>query len=167
MHPSPLFSGSRRISGIGASAAAGSALAAAPKSPGCSVRRLRNHPGSASARKSIWSISVRVRVGYPEVMDLAMTYEDAKGGRSSQAHSLSLSDRRRLTVSGVEDVDRFDEDAVSLVTCAGTLNVRGSGLKIEKLSLDGGELVVEGRIDSLDYSENTPGRRGWIGRLLG
>lgn len=96
-----------------------------------------------------------------------MTYEDTKGGRSSQAHSLSLSDRRRLTVSGVEDVDRFDEDAVSLVTCAGTLNVRGSGLKIEKLSLDGGELVVEGRIDSLDYSENTPGRRGWIGRLLG
>ena len=96
-----------------------------------------------------------------------MTYEDGKNGRSTQTHSLNLSDRRRLTVSGVEDVESFDEDMVVLVTCGGTLSVHGSGLKIEKLSLDGGELVVEGRIDSLDYAENTPGRRGWIGRLLG
>lgn len=100
-------------------------------------------------------------------MELAMTYEDARGSRSIQSHSLSLNDRRRLTVSGVEDVESFDEDTVTLVTCGGTLAVRGSGLKIEKLSLDGGELVVEGRIDSLDYAENTPGRRGWFGKLLG
>ena len=100
---------------------------------------------------------------------MAMTYEDTKNSRSggAQTHSLSLSDRRRLTVSGVEDVESFDEDTVVLETCGGTLTVRGSGLKIEKLSLDGGELVVEGRIDSLDYAENAPGRRGWIGRLLG
>ena len=97
-----------------------------------------------------------------------MTYEDAKGGRTgAQSHSLSLSDRRRLTVSGVEDVDSFDEDTVVLATSGGSLTVRGSGLKIEKLSLDGGELVVEGRMDSLEYGENAPGRRGWIGRLLG
>ena len=100
-------------------------------------------------------------------MDLAMTYEDARGSRSAQSHSLSLNDRRRLTVSGVEDVESFDEETVTLVTCGGTLGVRGSGLKIEKLSLDGGELVVEGHIDSLDYAESTPGRRGWFGRLLG
>ena len=111
--------------------------------------------------------SPAVRIGCFEVMDLAMTYEDAKGGRSVQSHSLSLSDRRRLTVSGVEDVESFDEDTVVLVTCGGTLTARGSGLKIEKLSLDGGELVVEGRIDSLDYAENAQSRRGWIGRLLG
>ena len=104
-----------------------------------------------------------MRIGYPEVMDLAMTYEDAKSTRSAQSHSLSLTDRRRLTVSGVEDVESFDEDAVVLDTNGGTLTVRGSGLKIEKLSLDGGELVVEGRIDSLDYAENAPGRRSWIG----
>ena len=96
-----------------------------------------------------------------------MTYEDAKGGRSAQPHSLSLSDRRRLTVSGVEDVESFDEDTVVLATGGGALTVRGSGLKIEKLSLDGGELVVEGRIDSLDYAENSPGRRSFFGRLLG
>ena len=98
---------------------------------------------------------------------MGMTYEDAKGARSAQAHALSLTDRRRLTASGVEDVQSFDEDTVVLETNGGTLTVRGSGLKIEKLSLDGGELVVEGRIDSLDYAENTPGRRSWIGRLLG
>ena len=96
-----------------------------------------------------------------------MTYEDARGSRSDKSHSLSLQDRRRLTVSGVEDVESFDEDTVTLATCGGTLTVQGSGLKIEKLSLDGGELVVEGRIDSLDYAENTSGRRGFFGKLLG
>ena len=111
--------------------------------------------------------SPAARIGYPEVMVLAMTYEDAKGARSAQSHSLSLSDRRRLTVSGVEDVESFDEDTVVLATGGGALTVRGSGLKIEKLSLDGGELVVEGRIDSLDYAENSPGRRSFFGRLLG
>ncbi len=96
-----------------------------------------------------------------------MTYEDARGSKSPQSHSLTLNDRRRLTVSGVEDVESFDEETVTLVTCGGTLAVRGSGLKIEKLSLDGGELVVEGQIDSLDYPENAPGRKGWFGRLMG
>ena len=109
----------------------------------------------------------REGIWYAEVMDLAMTYEDARGIRSDKAHSLSMQDRKRLTVSGVEDVESFDEDTVTLATCGGALTVRGSGLKIEKLSLDGGELVVEGRIDGLDYAENAPGRRGFFGKLLG
>lgn len=97
---------------------------------------------------------------------MAMTYEE-RIGRQSQAHSLSLSERRRLNVSGVADVESFDEETVNLSTAGGMLTVRGSGLKIEKLSLDGGELVVEGRIDSLDYSDSAQPRRGLLGRLLG
>lgn len=97
---------------------------------------------------------------------MAMTYEE-RIARPGQAHSLSLSERRRLNVSGVSDVESFDEDTVVLSTAGGSLTVRGSGLKIEKLSLDGGELVVEGKIDSLDYSDSTQPRRGLLGRLLG
>lgn len=97
---------------------------------------------------------------------MAMTYEENRG-KQPRPHSLTLSERRRLAVSGVDDVESFDEEAVNLATAAGTLAIRGSGLRIEKLSLDGGELVVEGKIDCLDYSDAAPARRGLLGRLLG
>ena len=56
------------------------------------------------------------------------------------AHRLELTGRERLTVSGVEDVERFDETGIVMSTGAGMLVVTGENLHIEKLSLDGGEL---------------------------
>ena len=70
---------------------------------------------------------------------------------SAAEHRLELVGRERLTVSGVEDVDRFDETGIVMSTSAGTLVVTGEDLHIGKLSLDGGELHVDGRIDSVTY----------------
>lgn len=97
---------------------------------------------------------------------MAMTYEEGYK-KQSMPHALTLSDRRRLTVSGVDDVESFDDREITLYTAGGVLAVRGSGLKIEKLTIDGGELLVEGRIDSLEYSDTPAQRRGLLGRLLG
>ena len=74
-------------------------------------------------------------------------------------HRLELTGREHLTVSGVEDVERFDENGVIMSTSAGTLIVTGEDLHIGKLSLEGGELFVDGRIDSVSY-EDTPNRQG-------
>lgn len=74
-------------------------------------------------------------------------------------HRLELMDRAHLTVSGVEDVERFDESGVIMTTSAGTLIVTGEDLHIGKLSLEGGELYVDGRITSISY-EDTPNRQG-------
>ncbi len=82
-------------------------------------------------------------------------------------HRLELEGRERLTVSGVEDVDRFDETGIIMSTSAGTLVVTGEDLHIGKLSLDGGELHVDGRIDSITYEDQSPGRGGFFGRLFG
>ena len=82
-------------------------------------------------------------------------------------HSLILQDRHRLTVSGVEDVESFDESAVVLQTAGGLLILRGSALHIDKLSIEGGELLVTGRIDSLVYEDNAAGRGGFFSRLFG
>lgn len=82
-------------------------------------------------------------------------------------HRLELEGRERLTVSGVEDVDRFDETGIIMTTSAGTLVVTGEDLHIGKLSLDGGELHVDGRIDSITYEDQSPGRGGFFGRLFG
>ena len=58
------------------------------------------------------------------------------------AHRIVLSDRQHLAVSGVEGVESFDEATIVLTTSEGSLIVRGEGLHIEKLSLDGGDLLV-------------------------
>ena len=82
-------------------------------------------------------------------------------------HRVVLEDRSRLTVSGVEDVERFDEGCIVMSTCEGTLIVTGQGLHIGKLSLDGGELHVDGRIEALTYEEQQAPRGSWLTRLLG
>ena len=66
---------------------------------------------------------------------------------------LSLDQRNHLTVSGVDEVESFDESAIRMTTRGGDLLVRGRGLHIEKLSLDGGDLLVDGTVDALIYQE--------------
>ena len=83
------------------------------------------------------------------------------------AHRLELTGRERLTVSGVEDVERFDETGIVMTTAVGTLVVTGEDLHIGKLSLDGGELHVEGRVDSVTYEDDGAGRGGFFSRLFG
>ena len=56
---------------------------------------------------------------------------------------------------------------MALSTAGGGLTIHGSGLKINKLTLDGGELLVEGRIDGLEYASERERRRGFLGKLMG
>ena len=93
-----------------------------------------------------------------------MEYE-ARG--PGAAHHLNLEGSSRLSVSGVEEVDSFDENTIVMQTSQGTLVVSGQGLHIEKLSLDGGDLTVEGTVDALSYEENRRERGGFFSRLLG
>ena len=80
---------------------------------------------------------------------------------------LVLTGREHLTVSGVEDAERFDETGSIMSTAAGVLVGTGENLHIDKLSLDGGELHVDGRIDSIAYEEGEAERPGFFRRLLG
>ena len=82
-------------------------------------------------------------------------------------HRLQLEGREKLTVAGVEDVERFDDQCIVLRTGAGTLVVSGEGLHIGKLTLDGGELHVDGHIDSISYEEPAAGRTSLLSRLFG
>ena len=80
---------------------------------------------------------------------------------------VELDGRERLIVSGVDDVDRFDENEIVMTTSAGTLIVTGESLHIGKLSLDGGELHVDGRIDAIAFEDAPIGRGGFLARLFG
>ncbi|MCQ2442288.1 MAG: sporulation protein YabP [Oscillospiraceae bacterium] len=79
-------------------------------------------------------------------------------------HRIHLEERSALSISGVEEVESFDETTISLSTSQGGLTVRGQELHIEKLSLDGGDLKVEGTIDSITYEEQ-PTKGGFFARL--
>ncbi len=73
---------------------------------------------------------------------------------NKRPHKLMLTDRRTCTISGVNDVLSFDVNEILLETEQGMLMIKGTQLHVSRLSLDKGEVDVDGRIDSFTYSEN-------------
>ena len=95
-----------------------------------------------------------------------MAYVDDRA-RPEMSHHIILEEREQLVVSGVEEVESFDENTILLTTAQGALEIQGEELHIEKLSLDGGDLKVEGRVNALLYGEENRPRGGFLARLLG
>ena len=71
----------------------------------------------------------------------------------SMPHKLTLNERKSLTATGVKEVIRFDDTVVFLSTVLGTLEVQGQGLVLKTLSIDGGQVAVEGTVEALYYEE--------------
>lgn len=69
------------------------------------------------------------------------------------AHKVSLLNRRVGNITGVSDVISFDISEVLLETELGMMQIKGADLHVSRLSLEKGEIDVEGRIDSIQYSE--------------
>ena len=80
-------------------------------------------------------------------------------------HRLTLAERKKLTVTGVTEVISFEDTQVILQTGMGTLSVQGSQLQLKTLSLEGGQVEVEGTVSALVYEEARQG--GWFSRLFG
>lgn len=91
--------------------------------------------------------------------------QNANAAPETKAHTLTMKDRKQLSLTGVEDVDCFNEQLVVLQTSLGTLTVAGAGLNISRLSLEQGELEIEGEVDALEYS-GLKKRGGLLGRLF-
>ncbi len=92
--------------------------------------------------------------------------EQQKQEKPLMPHVLSLSERNALSVSGVQDVDSFDEDTVILYTALGELTVKGSHLHVQRLCIESGDLTLVGDIDSLTYSELKSYKSGLFGKLF-
>lgn len=85
---------------------------------------------------------------------------------NSLRHNVVMEGRKKLSVSGVEEVESFDENTIVMTTALGVLVVRGEDLHIEALSLEGGDLKVEGSVDSLTYEEDGRREGGFLSRLF-
>jgi len=93
---------------------------------------------------------------------------ESTNGRG-QRHTLTLDDCARLQISGVLDVDNYDETTVTAHTVHGILTVEGEGLHVRHLALESGEMSVEGSVRALYYSEESrakAGGGGFFARLL-
>lgn len=67
--------------------------------------------------------------------------------------NIILENREKLSVSGVNDVLSFDDQVVLVDTELGLLTVKGENIRINKLSLDTSEVIIEGEISCLNYSQ--------------
>ncbi len=85
--------------------------------------------------------------------------------KSDTIQNIILENRKKLSISGVLDVLSFDDQIVILETDLGMLTVKGEDLRINKLSIDTTEVVIEGEINNLSYSEKQDKKAS--GSLLG
>ena len=81
-------------------------------------------------------------------------------------HNLILERRKKLSISGVSDVDSFDDQTVVVYTELGELCIRGAGLHIGKLSIETGELSVEGEVASMVYTDQQKNSGGFFSKLF-
>lgn len=97
-----------------------------------------------------------------------MTVEERKNLNTSLIQNLVLENREKLSISGVLDVLSFDDQVVIVETELGLLNVKGENLRINKLSIDTSEVIVEGDIYNLSYSEKDSEKKGTslIGKIF-
>lgn len=81
-------------------------------------------------------------------------------------HRLTLEGRNKLSVTGVTDVESFDEAAAILETSRGTLILRGRDLHVEQLNLGSGEVKITGEVDSMVYEESAKTQGSFLSRLF-
>jgi len=92
---------------------------------------------------------------------------DEKKIAKPMKQTLLLENREKLCVSGVVDVESFNDQSIIAITDIGVLIIRGAELHINKLNLDSNELIVEGDIASLEYNDGETGKsKSFFGKMF-
>ena len=84
----------------------------------------------------------------------------------SKKHSLILENRKFLSLNGIDDVLGFNEESVTLSGNCGILIIRGEKLHISKLSLETGEVTLDGKVNALVYTEHSKDKSGIFSKLF-
>ena len=85
----------------------------------------------------------------------------AKQQKTDTVHNLILENRKKLSVSGIEEVESFNEEEIILRTSEdGVLVIKGEDLHINKLSVDTGDVNITGEVSAMDYIDRSPKSKG-------
>ncbi|TJX15696.1 sporulation protein YabP [Tissierella creatinini] len=85
---------------------------------------------------------------------------------SASNQKIILEDRSNLVISGVEQVDSFNENTIILTTIKGGLSVKGEGLNVSKVNLDEGNVRITGIINSISYNNKEGAPKNLMGRIF-
>ncbi|MPQ42166.1 sporulation protein YabP [Clostridium tarantellae] len=80
--------------------------------------------------------------------------------------NLSLEDRKKLWLTGVLEVLGFNEEKISVNTNLGLLIIKGEGLKMNKLDVQNGEVIISGYVYSLNYI-GKKSKKNFFPKILG
>lgn len=84
-----------------------------------------------------------------------------------ESHHLILEERESLSISGVTEVDSFDDRAIILYTTQGELTIQGKNLRLHTISTEQGSMTVSGEIWILRYGDkDRTGSRSFLGKLF-
>ncbi|CCY71959.1 sporulation protein YabP [Clostridium sp. CAG:921] len=93
--------------------------------------------------------------------------EDKKLNKQITNQNIIMENREKVTVSGVIDIHSFDDELVLAQTDLGILTIKGDDLKMNKLNLENNELIVEGKITAVAYSDiNQAKKSGFMNKLF-
>lgn len=81
-------------------------------------------------------------------------------------HTIIMDNRKKMAITGVLDIDSFNEQGVIVLTEQGVLIVKGSDLRINKLNVESGDVSIDGMIDSLTYTDLHDKKTGSIIKSL-
>lgn len=81
-------------------------------------------------------------------------------------HNIVLEDRSKIKISGVEEVENYNEHTIVLSTIKGAMTIKGEDLSISKLNLDDGSLNISGTINSLIYMNKEGEPRNLLGKIF-
>lgn len=76
--------------------------------------------------------------------------------------NIYLEDRNNLTITGVEQVESYNDNTILLITIKGGIIIKGEGLNINKLNLEDGNVKVDGIINGINYSNKEFSSKGNI-----
>lgn len=83
------------------------------------------------------------------------------------SHTIKLENRKIMSITGVVDVDGFDEHTIVLATSYGIMTIHGNELHISKLNIDEGCLNIDGEVTAIQYNDTRTAEKGsWLSRMF-
>ena len=81
-------------------------------------------------------------------------------------HNIIVEGREKISISGVLDVESFDENEIVLETSRGDMIISGEDMRVEKLSIEAGDTIIEGHIMCIEYNDKIRKKEGFWSRIF-
>lgn len=92
--------------------------------------------------------------------------EEQKTFKTSN-QNIFLENRQKISITEVQDVESFDDEMIQVSSAKGNIIVKGAKLQIQKLDLEDGKVIINGTINSINYTEKEGSKgKGFLGKVL-